>query len=184
MEYRNPKDLQPHPTSVALYGDNHIDDLLESIRNYGILVPLTITDKNMIISGHRRWRSAITLALEQVPVVVTTFPDEWAEKRAILDFNKQREKTFSQKMNEAQLIKDIATEDARRRQATSTGGKNPQLKENYPKAEGQARDIVAEKIGIGSGRTFDKAEKIWGKAKEGDENAQQWVGKLDKDEED
>jgi ParB-like chromosome segregation protein Spo0J len=81
MEYRNPKDLMPHPVSLKLYGGNTIADLLESIKEYGIRVPLTITDKNVVISGHRRWHCACELELESVPVEVEHFEDELAEKK-------------------------------------------------------------------------------------------------------
>lgn len=40
--------------------------------------------------------------------------------------------------------------------ATSTGGANPQPVETFPQAEGKVRDIVAEKLGIGSSDTYRK----------------------------
>jgi len=43
-------------------------------------------------------------------------------------------------------------EKASGRQATSTGGDNPQLRVNLPQAGGRTRDKVAETIGLGSGR--------------------------------
>lgn len=177
MEYHNPKDLKPHPISVSLYGDNHIDDLLESIKQYGILTPLTITKEKRIISGHRRWRVAIQIGLTSIPVEVKTYDSELAEKRAILEFNRQREKTFSQKMNEAKLHKEIESELAKKISLS-------QLKQNTdmdicPPRNKLTRDIVAEQVGIGSGRTLARAEKIWDKAQEGDEQAITLIKELD-----
>jgi hypothetical protein len=38
--------------------------------------------------------------------------------------------------------------EAKKRQATSTGGKKPQLRAKLPQAEGKARDQVAEVFGV------------------------------------
>lgn len=179
MEYRNPKELQPHPISLSLYGENHIDDLAESIQEHGILVPLTITGKNLIISGHRRWRCALELNLEAVPIEVKTFIDEWAEKRAILGYNKQREKTFSQKMNEAQLLKELISQNTQKRQALSISDNSHQIQDHGPKVGEQTRDVIATKVGMGSGRTLSRAEEIWDKAQEGNIQAQELIKDLD-----
>ncbi len=58
-------------------------------------------------------------------------------------------------------LEAVERERARRRQATSTGGAQPQLKEKFPEAEkGQTRDKVAAAVGLGSGRTYDKAAGV------------------------
>ena len=44
--------------------------------------------------------------------------------------------------------------------ATSTGGVNPQPVENSAQPEGKVRDIVAEKLGIGSSDTYRKEKYI------------------------
>ena len=46
----------------------------------------------------------------------------------------------------------------------------------------KTRDKVAEAIGIGKGRTYNKATKVWEAAKEGNEVALELVEKLDKGE--
>ena len=49
---------------------------------------------------------------------------------------------------------------AKKRQATSTGGKDPQLQVNLPEADkGRARDIAAKKANV-SGRQVDKIETL------------------------
>ena len=179
MEYRNPKDLTPHPVSLKLYGDNHIGELLESIREFGILVPLTITNKNVVISGHRRWHCACELELERVPVEVKIFADELAEKKAILDFNKQREKTFSQKMNEAELLKEIVAEEAQIRQMATRFGNNGSAHLGGTKNERETADIVGKATDIGGRNTFRRAEKVWQAAKQGDKQAKNLVKAID-----
>ena len=51
----------------------------------------------------------------------------------------------------------VQSAKAKERQATSTGGSNPQLVHKFAQAEQtKTRDMVAEKLGIGSGETYRK----------------------------
>ena len=66
--------------SRSIYGDPaaETDDLLQSIRDHGILVPLVVarwTEQEAweVISGHRRLACAIALGLARVPCEVRTF---------------------------------------------------------------------------------------------------------------
>ena len=48
-------------------------ELSESIKQYGILQPLLVSDKKSyfeIIAGERRWRAAKMAGLKEVPVVI------------------------------------------------------------------------------------------------------------------
>ena len=171
--------LKPHQFNLRIYGHEEIPtDFIESVIEKGILVPLAIKQDGTIISGHRRWQTAKTIGLETVPVEIVHFESELDEQEAIIQFNKQREKTFSQKMAEAEQLEVIAKERARARQGARTD-----IKETFPEcAKGQTRDKVASAIGIGSGRTYDKATKVWEAAKEGIEPAVELVEKLDRGE--
>lgn len=184
MEYRKPQELKPHPISVELYGDNDIADIKESIDKLGILVPLTITDKNIVISGHRRWRCAIELGIASVPIEVKTFADELAEKKAILDYNKQREKTVIQKINEGELLKEIFTEEAKRnRESTSKYAPRNDKGQLQPvrmvsSEPVNTMKIVGERIGLSEDK-YRKVQKIWNKSKEGDKQSQQLMKEID-----
>src|SRR5690606_25823051 len=99
-----------------LYGEEALPpDFVESVRANGILVPLAIKEDGTILSGHRRWQAALALKMESVPVQVVSYADELDEREAIIEFNRQREKTFSQKMAEAEALEAIERERARRR---------------------------------------------------------------------
>lgn len=172
--------LHPHPTNVQIYGDEPLDPLLvSSIAEHGIVEPLIIVDRHpdgfWILSGHRRWRAAIEAGLSQVPCrVIPPLDDELAETEILLESNRQREKTISQLMNEGRELERIEREKAKRRQGTRTD-----IVETLPQSEtGKTRDKVAEHLGM-SGRTYDKAKKVYKKAAEGDEVAQEQVRKLD-----
>jgi len=201
---RDPITLKPHPLSAALYGaiDPLVEisgwqanrpargsviqtmdttDLLESIEWDGILVPLVIKEDSIIISGCRRWKAALQLGLTSVPVEVKSFKNEIEEKQAILDYNQYREKTFSQKMREAELLKEIAGRRAKRKMLA--GRRDPTLifGEGYSaKRHNRETDaIVGDQVRMGKD-TFRKAEQIWNKAKQGNWKAAELIGDLDR----
>jgi len=172
---KHPKELRPHPLNKEIYGDETADpDLVESIHNKGILETLVIRDDNVILSGHRRWVAAKALNLDKIPCRVLTFSDPLDEKEALIEFNRQREKTFSQKMKESDHLLVIERERAKARQGTRSD-----IVATLPQSDmAKSRDIVADKVGL-SGRTFDKARTIWDKAKEGDEQAGKLIKEID-----
>lgn len=180
--HRRIDELTPHPKNFEIYGQESVtDDLLASVKSKGVMVPLTITSENVIISGHRRYEAAKKAGLEIVPVGIATFENELDEIEAIIEFNRQREKTFVQKMKEAEALEGIEKERAKNRQ--ETGNNQHRLKEIFPEpSQGQTRDKVAQQTGIGSGKTYEVAKKIWNKAKEGDETAQDVVSRIEKGE--
>jgi len=172
--------LKPNAINERIYGVTQPDaDLIESIRQHGILEPLIIKADRTIVSGHRRWQAALSLGLRLVPVHEVAFASELDERAAVIAYNRQREKTFVQKMKESDELKDIESEKARQRQAHGRTALGRTLEEIFPEREkGQARDKVAEQLGM-SGRTLDKAVKVWSAAKDGDELAQKLVKNID-----
>jgi len=82
------------------------------------------------------------------------------------------------KMNEAELIKEIVAEEARKRMLAGV-----QVDPSLISDEGRRTDkTVAKQVSLGGKDTYRKAEKIWDKAKAGNEKAKQAVKALDKDE--
>lgn len=71
-----------------------MQQLVESVKQHGILQPLLVrrkgNDKYELVAGERRYRSAISVGLEEVPVVIRELADEEALQLAILE-NLQRE---------------------------------------------------------------------------------------------
>lgn len=185
MELRKVCELIPHEMNRKIYGSEDIPEaFIESIKQKGILTPLVIKTDNIIISGHRRWRIAKAIGLELVPVRTVHFKNELEEREAIIDFNRQREKTFSQKMAEADELKSIEAERARQRRIACLQqyDKKPVV-ENFPQRKsGKTRDKVAATIGFGSGRNYAKAAKVWNEAKAGNSSAQIKVVQIDRGE--
>jgi len=179
---RRTADLKPHPINRKLYGEEVLPpEFVASIRENGILVPLAVKEDGTIISGHRRWQAALALKMEYVPVQVVRYTDDLDEREAIIEFNRQREKTFSQKMAEAEELEAVERERAERRRLSNLkrGEEKPEVETLPPREYGKTRDKVAAAVGLGSGRTYDKAAKVWEAARKGDETAKKLVEELD-----
>jgi len=155
-----------------IYGEEDItEDFVESIEE-GVREPVVITPDDTIISGHRRVKAAIQAELDEVPVRVEKFEDEDAEKEAIVDYNRQRTKIFSQKMMEAKVLEGIEQERARERQGSR--------KQNFARSElGSTAEKVGESVGWSS-TTFRHAENIWDAAQNGSEEMLEQVEMIDR----
>ncbi|MDG3004829.1 DNA methyltransferase [Paludisphaera mucosa] len=108
--------------SLEVYGDSadQVDDLIESVREHGILEPLVVAPglargRWEVVSGHRRLACAAELALERVPCVIREFATDDDRRTAVLEYNRQRRKTFSQMMREADALETLLSTDARAR---------------------------------------------------------------------
>jgi ParB/RepB/Spo0J family partition protein len=61
-----------------VFRQDELDALADSIREQGVLVPLSVyrsNDKYTLLDGERRWRCAVTLGLNKVPAIVQEKPD-------------------------------------------------------------------------------------------------------------
>lgn len=156
--------LKPHPRNSIIYGeDEDVAELVESIRASNWVKPLVVTQSGTIISGHRRWRAALKLGLETVPVEYREFPNETAELEALLLENNSRDKTTEQKVREALAWEEIEKYKARQRQIELAGTRTNDLRVNLPQGDteekGRVRDIVAFRVGL-KGSTYERASKV------------------------
>jgi len=156
-----PNQLMPHPQNCQIYGDEEdVSELVELIDQSRWVKPLVITPAGIIISGHRRWKAVIELRLESVPVEVREFPNKLAELEALLLENTNRVKTTEQKVREAEAWKEIEVNKARQRMSDAAKALKQGM-ENFPYPEkGTTRDRIASRVGLGSGRTYEKATAV------------------------
>jgi len=166
-------ELKPHPKNTEIYGDT--DELeetfVQSIREKGVLEPLVITEDKQVISGHRRLKAAEQVDVNSVPVRVSEFDSDLAEREALIEFNRQRDKTPGQIVNEFEEMLEV--EKQRAKENMSKGGKGERVgnvsnpSEDEPTA---ARDKAAEKVNADvSGRTLEKGKNVKDKAESDDE---------------
>jgi ParB family chromosome partitioning protein len=84
-----PSPLQPR----TQFGESPLDDLVESIRQHGVIQPLivrAVNGKLELIAGERRWRASSKLGLATVPVIEREATDREVLEMALIE-NLQRE---------------------------------------------------------------------------------------------
>jgi len=84
-----PSPLQPRKR----FNDEHLNELVESIREHGVIQPLIVRPVNgkyELIAGERRWRASSLLKLAQVPVILREASDQDVLEMALIE-NLQRE---------------------------------------------------------------------------------------------
>lgn len=75
----DPRKIEKNPDNPRLiFQAEELSSLEESIKEQGILVPLTVYRDGklfVLLDGERRWRCALRLGLHQIPVIVQEKPD-------------------------------------------------------------------------------------------------------------
>lgn len=87
-------------------------------------------------------------------MVVETFATPEAEMERLLRENENRGKTPEQQIREGMTWEPIERQKAEERQKAGVD-----LQENFPEA-GKVRDIIAHRVGLGSGKTYEKGKSI------------------------
>src|SRR3989344_889602 len=87
-------ELQPNPLQVrAVIKSESLVDLVESIKEHGVLEPLVVAKTPagyQIIAGERRWRASKIVGLKNIPVVVKETDQQGMLELALVE-NVQRE---------------------------------------------------------------------------------------------
>ena len=89
MERIVPSPFQPRKH----FNDDRLDELMESIREQGVIQPLIVREvggKLELIAGERRWRACQKIGEEEVPVIIRDVTDAEALEMALIE-NLQRE---------------------------------------------------------------------------------------------
>ena len=103
------------------------------------------------------------LELATVPIEVRAFESIEEEIRFLLSKNATRTKTVFQKVREGQQWQEIESDLAKERMKTAQSDRtNLTGVENFPHADekGKTRDIIARRVGLGSGRNYQKALQV------------------------
>lgn len=62
-----------------------VDSVVESIKNYGFLVPLVLDKNKVIITGHTRFLAAKKLGMKEIPCIVVSLNEADAKAYRIAD---------------------------------------------------------------------------------------------------
>ena len=101
-----PNREQPRKT----FDEESIQELTESIRQFGVLQPLIVQDRGKyyeIIAGERRWRAAMAAGLKEIPVVIRKMTEQEIIEISLIE-NIQREALNP--IEEAEAFKRLLTE--------------------------------------------------------------------------
>lgn len=123
--------------------------LKESIKEYGLWIPILVNIHGVILDGHHRFRACNELGV-QLKHATRVFTNEILEKKFVIECNlKRRHLNEFQKAELGILLLPLERELAEQRQVDGKTLRSNDLK-------GQARDITAKQVGM-SGTTFDRA---------------------------
>ena len=141
------------------FDEDALMELSESIKQYGVLQPLLVSDKKdyfEIIAGERRWRAAKMAGLKEVPVVVKEFTDQEIVEISLIE-NIQREDlnpieeamAYKRLMEEFHLKQDeIADRVAKSRTAVTNSMRLLKLSSKVQEM------VIADMISAGHARTL------------------------------
>lgn len=83
--------LKPNSYNPNIMTDEQFNSLVDDFKENGFVgQPIIITDNNEIIDGEHRWKCALHLGYEKVPVVVFNPKDEDHKKILTIGWNKKR----------------------------------------------------------------------------------------------
>jgi len=85
-------EIKPYWRNPRKISDEAVDAVAESIKRYGFNVPIVVDTKNVIISGHTRYKALMKLGYDTAPCVVVDLPPEKAKEYRLVD-NKTNELT-------------------------------------------------------------------------------------------
>ncbi|WP_445634609.1 ParB/Sulfiredoxin domain-containing protein [Nostoc sp. DSM 114161] len=142
--------LYVHPLNSSIYGDNEdLSALKEAISQTGWIKPLVVTPdgqgKYRVVSGNSCFKVGCELGRGEFNCEVKIFTSEQEELKTLLAGNVGREKTIEQKVREGLLWEKIEREEAKSRQGRTGEG------------QGTTRDIIAKRVGLGSGVNYEHA---------------------------
>ena len=92
------------------FDEDALLELSESIKQYGVLQPLLVSDKKdyyELVAGGRRWRAAKMAGLKEVPIIIKEFSDQETVEISLIE-NIQREDLNP--VEEAQAYKRLIDE--------------------------------------------------------------------------
>ena len=109
ITYLNIEDIKPYKNNPRK-NKEAIDYVVNSIKEFGFKVPITIDENNVIITGHTRYEASKRLGLKQVPCIIVKDLNEEQIRAYRLADNKVAEMTtwdFQKLEEEISDIKNI-----------------------------------------------------------------------------
>ena len=150
--------LVPHPKNKEIYGDTADEDLMRSVKEHGVLTPLTVTASGVVVSGHRRLVAARAAKLAEVPVTPFGSEDDLDIVEALIESNRQRSKSNEQVGREANELTTVIAARERRGRPNS-GSRNSGDIARISAGARTTRAQVAAKLGVGQ-KKAEEARRV------------------------
>jgi ParB family chromosome partitioning protein len=138
------------------YGD--INSLAQDIEKNGLIEPIVVTPDYILIAGERRLMALKQLGDTQTDVSIINIEDyehelncQISENECRKDFTPEERAAWGREVEQVQKIKALEREKS---------GKKVDPGDLGPQGRGRTRDIVAQKVGFGSGRTYERAKYV------------------------
>lgn len=97
VEYRPLSDVQPYGKNAKKHPNKQVQQIADSILEFGWAQPLVVDKKGIIIVGHGRFMAATLLGLETVPVLELDVTEEKAKAYRLAD-NKLNESDWDMEL--------------------------------------------------------------------------------------
>lgn len=95
--------IKPYPRNAKKHPQSQVDNVAESIKQFGFVQPIVIDGKGCIIIGHCRYEASKRLGLKEVPcVMLEDLSDDEVRKLRLLD-NKLNESPWDMSLLEVEL---------------------------------------------------------------------------------
>lgn len=148
IDISNIHSFEDHPFKVV--DDEKMQELIESIRNNGVLVPVLVRPDGKngyeMVSGHRRMFASKVLGLETIPAIIRDMSRDEAVV-AMVDANIQREELLPSEKAFAYKMKMVAMKHQGERSDLTLGQNVPKFKR------------TTEAIAHGSGESYKQVQR-------------------------
>lgn len=140
--------------------------LMKGIRDHGLMNPITVMENDghyVLIAGYRRMSAVQAMGETEIEATILSPVDAEEQLRLEIEENENRKEfTDSEKVAYAKKLRVIESEKAHKRMGGhNKADDNEASQDNCPDmATGQSRDIVAKKVGYGSGKQLERAEYV------------------------
>ena len=91
IENKRIVDLIPYPQNPKMHPDNQIEQLANSIREWGWTIPILVDESNNVLAGHGRLYAAKLLEMQEVPCITASGWSDEQKKAYIIADNKLTE---------------------------------------------------------------------------------------------
>ena len=87
-------EIKPYEKNTKKHPEEQIENVMESIRQFGFVQPLVLDDKNVIVIGHCRFEAAKKLGMETLPCYIAKDLSEKQIRRLRIIDNKSNESAW------------------------------------------------------------------------------------------